>query len=132
MQNNVKKIMSRIIIFTAIVSLLICTYALYVHLLTAPINIIQSETSPDGKYIAYVYESNGGATTGWIYHVSVLPASKKLKGGKGNVYTGSVPPETIEWLDNKRLFAMDFQSENSKRKYFIYGITINWHTVTPK
>lgn len=124
--------MSRIIIFTAIVSLLIYTYALYVHLSTVPINIIQSETSPDGKYIAYVYESSGGATTGWIYHVSVLPASKKIKSGKGNVYTGSVPPEAIEWLDNKRLFVMDFQSKNSKRKYSIYGITINWRTAAPK
>lgn len=132
MQNRINKIKSCVIILAVIVSLLICTYALYAHLLTAPINIIQSETSPDGKYIAYIYESNGGATTGWIYHVSVLPASKKLRGGKGNVYTGSVPPETIEWLDNKRLFVMDFQSENSKRKYFIYGITINWRTVTPK
>ena len=132
MQNRKNKIILGAILFAAIVSSLICTYVLYAHLFTVPIRIIQSEPSPDGKHIAYVYESSGGATTGWIYHVSVLPTSQKPKSGKGNVYTGSVAPERIEWLDNKKLFVKDFQCKNSKRKYSIYGITIEWYTVTPK
>ena len=48
--------------------------------------MIQVAQSPDGKYVAYVYESNGGATTGFIYHLSILETDRILPKGKGNTY----------------------------------------------
>jgi len=96
-------------------------------------DIIQSATSPDGKYTAYIFESNGGMTTGFIYHVSVLPSDKKLGKGPGNVYrdTSSLNfgcPENIVWLSNSELYVEDYRGE-AKRKQQIYGITVTFRSL---
>ena len=49
-----------------------------VELFYAEPTIMQTSVSPDGKYTAYVFESNGGATTGWTYHISILQTGKNF------------------------------------------------------
>ena len=61
-------------------------------------DVIEAIQSPEGKYIAYIYESNGGATTGFIYHLSVLKSDVPLKKGNGNAYISEHEFE-IQWID---------------------------------
>ena len=66
-------------------------------------DIIQEVVSPDGKYVAYVFETNGGATTNFTYRLSVLKNGKKLKAGDiGNAFITSYEFD-VEWIDNNTL-----------------------------
>ena len=66
-------------------------------------NIIQEVVSPDGKYVAYVLEVNGGATTRFTYMLSVLKNSKKLKAGDvGNTFI-TYDEFDVEWVDTDTL-----------------------------
>lgn len=93
--------------------------------------IMLTSTSPDGKYTAYVFESNGGATSGWVYHISILPAHKKLGKGPGNVYVSDMRPEKIEWKDNKVLYVKDYQNiGTTKREEKLRGINIEFYSLS--
>ena len=74
--------MKKIIFFIGImVVLLICGMFIkwaFIELFYAKPTVMQTYVSPNGRYTAYVYESNGGATTGWTYHISILPTEKNL------------------------------------------------------
>lgn len=95
--------------------------------------VIQTWVSPDGTYTAYVFESNAGATTGWIYHISVLPTGKELSKGQGNVYIGSLPPDDISWIDNITLFVSDYASKGTtRRKEKIGNIRIKYRSLETK
>ncbi len=66
-------------------------------------DIIQEVVSPDGKYVAYVFEANGGATTQFTYRLSVLKNSKKFKAGDvGNTFI-TYNEFDVEWIDNDTL-----------------------------
>ena len=66
-------------------------------------DIIQEVVSPDGKYVAYVFEANGGATTKFTYRLSVLKNGKKLKAGDiGNAFI-TYNEFDVEWVDNNTL-----------------------------
>ena len=66
-------------------------------------DIIQEVISPDGKYVAYVFESNVGATANFTYRLSVLKNGKKLKAGDlGNALI-TYHLFDVEWTDNKTL-----------------------------
>ena len=66
-------------------------------------DIIQEVVSPDGKYVAYVFEANGGATTRFTYRLSVLKEGKKLKAGDvGNAFI-TYDEFDVEWVDNDTL-----------------------------
>ncbi len=66
-------------------------------------DIIQESISPDGKYIAYVFEANVGATSGFTYRLSVLKNGKKLKAGDvGNTFI-TYAEFDVEWVDNDKL-----------------------------
>ncbi len=102
----------------------------FVELFYAEPTVIQTYISPDGKYTAYVYESNGGATTGWSYHVSILPSEKELGKGNGNVYISGIPPINLEWLNNSTLYVNDYNSVNTtKRKEKIYDINVRFNSL---
>ena len=92
--------------------------------------IIQSVSSPNGEYVAYVYEKNGGATTGFIYHISILRSDRKLRYTNGNVYIDSLPPNNIEWLSDDVLFVDDYRSGSiAKQKTRINGLTIRYRSL---
>ncbi len=66
-------------------------------------NVIQEVVSPDGKYVAYVFEANGGATTKFTYRLSVLKNGEKLKAGDiGNAFITYYEFD-VEWIDNNTL-----------------------------
>lgn len=66
-------------------------------------DIFQEVVSPDGKYVAYVFEANGGATTKFTYRLSVLKKSKKLKAGDvGNTFI-TYDEFDVEWVDDDTL-----------------------------
>ena len=94
--------------------------------------IMQSLESPDGKYTAYVFESNSGATSGWVYHISVLKTGKELSKGNGNIYTSDIPPTKIEWLDNTTLYVADYNEVEPKRKEKIYDVTVKFRSFERK
>lgn len=95
--------------------------------------VIQTRVSPDGTYTAYVFESNAGATTGWIYHISVLPTGKELSKGPGNVYIGTLLPDDISWIDNITLFVSDYASKGTTRqKEKIGNIRIKYRSLETK
>ena len=66
-------------------------------------DVIQEVVSPDGKYVAYVFESNGGATTRFTYRLSVLKNGKELKAGDiGNTFI-TYDEFDVGWVDNDTL-----------------------------
>lgn len=94
--------------------------------------IMQSVESPDGKYTAYVFERNAGATSGWVYHISVLKTGKGLPKGNGNIYTSEAEPGNVEWLDNTTLYVEDWNEVEPKRKGKIYDVTVKFRSLENK
>ena len=96
------------------------------NFLFAPPTILQEIPSPDGKYVAYVYESNGGATTGFIYHVSVLKAGQKLRRGNGNVYINE-GHFSVDWISDRVLQITHYKSVLiGKQRTQKYGVKIQY------
>ena len=87
-------------------------------------NVMQTLESPDGKYVAYVYESNGGATTGFIYHISVYPKWRPLTRGNGNVWIHSSPPIGVKWTGDRELLVDIYRSAPSKKATWVWGVDI--------
>ena len=92
-------------------------------------DIIQEVVSPDGKYVAYVFEANGGATTRFTYRLSVLKEGKKLKAGDvGNAFI-TYDEFDVEWIDDNALKVNNIQSINifeQKMKIDRVNITYNY------
>ena len=92
-------------------------------------DIIQEVVSPDGKYVAYVFEANGGATTRFTYRLSVLKEGKKLKAGDvGNAFI-TYDEFDVEWIDDNTLKVNNIQSINifeQKMKIDRVNITYNY------
>ena len=109
-----------------IVILLFGIINIYQNKFLATPNVIQTCNSPDGKYIAYLYESNGGATSGYVYHISIIKNGKLLSKGNGNIYINTkVPPKEIRWISNNQLYVDDYNSIHTKKQeQSIYDITI--------
>jgi uncharacterized protein YxeA len=92
-------------------------------------DIIQEVVSPDGKYVAYVFEANGGATTRFTYRLSVLKEGKKLKAGDvGNAFI-TYDEFDVEWIDDNTLKVNNIQSINifkQKMKIDRVNVTYNY------
>ena len=89
-------------------------------------NIIQESISPDGKYVAYVYKCNGGATTRFDYRLSVLKNGVKLKSGKKDIYI-SYTDLKVYWVDDKKLMVNNVpQMDIFKQKNKVYDITVEY------
>ena len=66
-------------------------------------DIIQESVSPNGKYVAYVFEANGGATSKFTYRLSILKNGKKLKAGDvGNTFI-TYDEFDVEWVEDDTL-----------------------------
>ena len=116
-----------------LIVLLICGMLIkwtFVELFYAEPTVMQTYVSPNGRYTAYVYESNGGATTDWTYHISILPSENKLNKGNGNIYISGIPPVNLEWIDNGTLYIEEYVSRRTtKRKEKIYGIDVRFKSL---
>lgn len=92
-------------------------------------DIIQEVVSPDGKYVAYVFEANGGATTRFTYRLSVLKEGKKLKAEDvGNTFI-TYDEFNVEWIDDNTLKVNNIPSTNifeQKIKIDRVNVTYNY------
>ena len=102
--------------------ILILTY------LTNEQNICQSISSPDGIYKAIVFESNAGATSGYVYRVSILKSDKNLlKADMGNVYIEETDyPITVAWNGNSKLIIIQGNGKIYKQEYEFETIDIEY------
>ena len=122
-------------------TVLILCLSLFVVLLTAGCSLLdpffygeahiyKERSSPDGKYVAYIFESSGGATSGFMCHISVLPADEPPpKRGPGNVFRieGLCADYDMEWLSDDELYVRNFRSSRTiLQKESIYGIKITY------
>ena len=125
-----KVIFPMLAFFVVLVCMSLLIKFVFIHVFFSEPIIIQQETSPDGRYIAYIFESNGGATTGWIYHISVLPSNKPLRKGNGNIYVSDMRPEKLEWTNDNQLYVHDYKNlRTTKRKERIYDISIDFQSL---
>ena len=88
--------------------------------------IIQAVQSPDGKYTAYVYESNGGATTDFIYHLSILETGRVLSKGNGNTYISKYLFD-VTWSTDRTLHVNNTTTIMSKQRESIKDIKVTYN-----
>ena len=90
-------------------------------------DIIQEVVSPDGRYVAYVFEANAGATTRFTYRLSVLKNGKKLKAGDiGNTFI-TYNEFDVEWINDNTLNVNNITSINIfKQETKINGVNISY------
>lgn len=120
-----KKIIIVISAIVAIMLLLLFGKLLFYIFLPEP-TVMQAVQSPDGAYTAYVYESDGGATTGFIYHLSILKKGTTLRKGSGNAYISGFEFD-IEWTSDRELQVNNTSSiKIYKQKEAVKGVKINY------
>lgn len=91
------------VIVIAVLSLLVLANCIIMMQVYSPEpTVLQTAPSPDGDYVAYVFESNPGATSGFVYRLSILKSGKKLGKGNGNAYISDAA-FTVEWTDDQVL-----------------------------
>ncbi len=88
--------------------------------------VIQAIQSPDGKYTAYIYESNGGATTGFIYHLSIIETGKRLPYGKGNAYSADSPVISIMWTSEQELYVENYRQRVYVQEELVKEIKVTY------
>ena len=127
---NMKKLLCILLIIFLCLLTSLTEIKIFRHTFFAEPNLSQMIASPDGRYTAYLFESNGGATTGMIYHISILESEKNLGKGNGNVYISEIPPNGIEWIENTVLYVDDYKSiKTTKQKQKIKDITIKYKSL---
>lgn len=87
-------------------------------------DIIQEVVSPNGEYVAYVFESNGGATSWFVYRLSILKNGKQPKRGDvGNTYINDYEFD-VEWKDNDTLMVNNTTTINYKQETKVHGVEV--------
>ena len=87
-------------------------------------DIIQEVVSPNGEYVAYVFESNGGATSWFVYRLSILKNGKQPKRGDvGNTYINDYEFD-VEWKDNDTLMVNNTTIINYKQETKVHGVEV--------
>lgn len=87
-------------------------------------DIIQEVVSPNGEYVAYVFESNGGATSWFVYRLSILKNGKQPKRGDvGNTYINDYEFD-VEWKDNDTLMVNNTTTINFKQETKVHGVEV--------
>ena len=87
-------------------------------------DIIQEVVSPNGKYVAYVFESNGGATSWFVYRLSIVKNGKQPKRGDvGNTYINDYEFD-VEWKDNDTLMVNNTTTINFKQETKVHGVEV--------
>lgn len=92
--------------------------------------VIQELPSPDGEYVAYVYESNGGATTGFIYRLSILRQGQRLGRGNGNTFIQEDDPFSVAWISDRTLWVENSSTLHRQRTH-VNGIEVQYRYPKP-
>ena len=77
--------------------------------------MITSIPSPNGKYIAYIFIRDMGATTKESYQLSILKKGNKLGNSSGNIFV-SYGTFEVEWKNDKELLVKNNSSEEEFKK----------------
>ena len=119
-----KKILIALLIIVLGIGLLYLAFnGLRWFVLSEP-DIIQEVVSPNGKYVAYVFESNGGATSWFVYRLSILKNGKQPKRGDvGNTYINDYEFD-VEWKDNDTLMVNNTTTINYKQETKVHGVEV--------
>ena len=119
-----KKIMITFLIIVVGIGLLYSAFnGLRWFVLSEP-DIIQEVVSPNGEYVAYVFESNGGATSWFVYRLSILKNGKQPKRGDvGNTYINDYEFD-VEWKDNDTLMVNNTTTINYKQETKVHGVEV--------
>lgn len=93
-------------------------------------DVIQEVVSPNGKYVAYVFEANGGATSKFTYRLSILKNGKKLESGDvGNTFI-TYTEFDVEWIDDNTLNVNNIASVNIfKQETKIDDVNISYNYI---
>ena len=93
-------------------------------------DVIQEVVSPNGKYVAYVFEANGGATSKFTYRLSILKNGKKLKAGDvGNTFI-TYTEFDVEWIDDNTLNVNNIASVNIfKQETKIDDVSVSYNYI---
>lgn len=96
-------------------------------------DIISRVSSPDGEYVAYIFESSGGATSDFTYRLSIIEKGKELKSGdKGNTYVSN-SEFVVEWEDNNTLVVNNSpEDEIYKQETKLKDINIKYNYIVDK
>lgn len=87
-------------------------------------DIIQEVVSPNGEYVAYVFESNGGATSWFVYRLSIVKNGKQPKRGDvGNTYINDYEFD-VEWKDSDTLMVNNTTTINYKQETKVHGVEV--------
>ena len=119
-----KKILITFLIIVVGIGLLYLSFnGLRWFVLSEP-DIIQEVVSPNGEYVAYVFESNGGATSWFVYRLSILKNGKQPKRGDvGNTYINDYEFD-VEWKDNDTLMVNNTTTINYKQETKVHGVEV--------
>ena len=88
-------------------------------------SIIKTVPSPNGKYTAYVFIRDMGASTKESYQLSILKEGRELGNTAGNAYI-SYSEFMVEWVGEKELFVDNSAAEIFKQKNEVNGIKITY------
>ena len=93
-------------------------------------DVIQEVVSPNGKYVAYDFEANGGATSKFTYRLSILKNGKKLKAGDvGNTFI-TYTEFDVEWIDDNTLNVNNIASVNIfKQETKIDDVSVSYNYI---
>lgn len=90
--------------------------------------MISTSESPSGKYIAYIFNRNLGATTKDNYQLTILEKNDKFRNGTGNVFI-SYDRFGIQWVnDNELIVDVNTSSYSNifKQEHRIFDIDVKY------
>ena len=139
-----KKILTGIVIALGVIkTVIICAIVVQIVLAAALIGfmiydfentepeIMQVEESPDGRYVAYVFEKNAGATTRFTYRLSVLKQGQKLSNSDdGNAYI-SYGKFDVEWIGDDTLLVHNYESDIFEQKSRVSDVNVFYDYIEP-
>lgn len=126
-------------VLLSVVSVLICIVAVSWLIAVPKLNntvektfptkmeIIWEKVSPDSKYKAVMFSKNAGATTGYRYHLSIIPNGENItEKDNANVFM-NYGIYDIEWQDETTLLVKKYEEGTDYYKVEEYnGIKIKY------
>ena len=115
MNKTVKIILIVFVFITGLIIGAVSLLFLFIHLLFSGAcanEILSTEDSPNGRYTAYTFTRDCGATTSESYQLSILKKDKELKNKGGNTFV-SKQEFDVEWADETQLYVAYPESANT-------------------
>lgn len=88
-------------------------------------NIITKKASPNGEYIAYIYEKNSGATSWFVYRLAILKKEDSLTFFSDQAYIAQEQFD-IEWEGDLKIKVHNNPTKIYRQKFKEMNITIDY------